>query len=501
MRSYIVFVLLTVMLGLFVVLQLTREPRVHQVTGAALAGTGSGSGTGRTAGTGTGTGMAGSGRGAGAAKKKVAPAPLPPRMKRPLRVAGLGWELVASGVVANKGATSTKKSLFTDERLEVHVTAFQSMEQLEAALARGGADPAGADIAILPLPELVAAQERIRALALQVFLVLGWSHGRDGLMASPAASLVKLPRGRVDLLGKRGQSATFFALLVLELAGLPASRVRLLDAGDRGAGKAPFAAMERPLPDGVPVNDRKFITTTADATRLVPVVAVAPMGLIKSNANALTAWGRVWLDGVEQLRSDVPAAAREVAAHKGAPHALDLLKRLGQIDAAPLMDNARLAGLSGRDPVTLEQLYRRCWHIWREAGVLSSPLPDPLPIHTGIMASMVRTYPSMVEREPPPTPRSPDGKAPASGDALATLLVHRPGIQRWDRQALVEQVGFLVGIMGQAQLEISVRDNLVRARELTLAIKERYEIRIPDRLKPARHRGDGLAQVQIQLPR
>jgi len=496
MRSYVVFFLLVAMTGLFVVLQVTREPALHQATVAPAAGTGTGTGivTPRV----KGKAKKGS---RPASDKKPAPKPLPPLMKRPLRVASLGWELIAPGVVANGGATPGKKSLFKKARLDVHLAAFKSMEELEAALARGGGDPLGADVAILSLPELVAAHERIRALDPQVFLVLGWSRGRDGLMVAANTSLTKLPRGRLDLIGQRGSSPTFFSLFVLELAGVPASRVRLIEMEDKRAKKALFAALERPLPAGVAAGDRKFLATTADAGRLVPVVAVAPNGMIKSNTEALVTWGQVWLAGVERLHADVPAAAREVAALKSAPHALDLLKRLGQIDAAPLIDNARLAGLSGRDPVALNGLFRHCWHIWRTVGVLSSPMPEPPPIHTGIMAAMVRTYPAMVEAEPP-RPRTPAAtrQEAAGTGTLSTLLVHRLGARRWERQALVGPTGFIAAVFGQAQVKVSVRDSIQRARELVADITARYDISTPGRLHPARHAGDGLVRVEIQIP-
>ena len=94
-------------------------------------------------------------------------------MKRPLRVVGLGWELIEPAVVANDGDRSGKQSAFAPSNLTAHLRAFKTAAEVEAALARGGHDEGGADVAILPLPEFVAAHERIKALSPTVFFITG----------------------------------------------------------------------------------------------------------------------------------------------------------------------------------------------------------------------------------------------------------------------------------------------------------------------------------------
>ena len=126
MRSSVIFLLLLVSAGLFVVLQITRDIVPHQVTLAAALPAPA-----------PGTGMGGKGEPPGSKDKAKAkdrnrsepirapairPAhprtgaieatPPKPKMKRPLRVIGLGWELVTPGVVANDGSKAGKGSLF-----------------------------------------------------------------------------------------------------------------------------------------------------------------------------------------------------------------------------------------------------------------------------------------------------------------------------------------------------------------------------------------------------
>jgi hypothetical protein len=505
MRSYVVFFTLLTMGGLFVVFQVTGDRAPHKVTvkveprveGDEPDAKERSATKGKQEGKQASGGKKASGT-SGTSKDKPEPKKLEPRMQRPLRVVSLGWELIAPGVVANGGARPDKGSLFSKERLEVHLAAFRTMQEVESALARGGSDAMGADVALVPLPELVASYERLKALAPKVFLVLGWSRGRDGLMASTGTSLARLPRGRIDLVGKAGRSDTFFSLFTLELLGVPVKQVRLIAADDRRAKKAKLSAMERPLTTGAPVGDRRFLLTTADATRLIPMVAVAADGLIKGHQDALAIWGQVWLAGVEKLQRDVPAAARKVAGLKNAPHALDLLKRLGQIEAAPLMDNARLAGLSGRAPVTLELLFGRCWQIWRDSGVLSSPIPKPIPVHVGIMSAMVRTYPALVEAEPPKA--KPGRSRPTGGGSgEAPRLTFKPKVRRWNEQELVPQVAFVSTVFERAQVRVSVRDSVGRARSLTRTVTQRFDVPTPGRIQPGAHKGDGLIQVKITM--
>src|SRR5690606_19588342 len=108
--------------------------------------------------------------------------PLPPAMDRPLRVVSLGWDLAVPGHLANlpdKSATSAMES--QDMRMELRSVA--KLSAIKEALANGGAHAKGADIAILPLPEMVAAYEDLRALKPQIFFIVGWSRGRDALVA------------------------------------------------------------------------------------------------------------------------------------------------------------------------------------------------------------------------------------------------------------------------------------------------------------------------------
>jgi hypothetical protein len=519
MRSSIVFVLLLISAGLFVVLQLTREPVPHAVTVAAAPKADKADDSGDTA-TKTAKKSAGA-KGSKATKAgkagdttdpvrapgirpegpktgPVAAKPPKPRMKRPLRVMGLGWELITPGVVANDGAKGGKKSLFTKERLKVELSAAGKLALVEAALARGGADKLGADVAILPLPALVAAYDRLRALKPQMLFVVGWSRGRDGLLLKGRASLKTPPRSP-KLIGKPGDAATLLSAQLLTLAGVDPKRIKLVDATSIASRRARYRAAKRPLPRGNPAfANYKFVATSADARYLLPIVAVAPAGFIKAHRDALTVWGHVWLQGIDRMAKDVPGAARKVAALQNGPHALELLKRLGQIQPASLGDNARIAGLSGRSPIDLGLLFRRFWRLWRAMGVLSAPAPEKAPLSVETLSALARTYPALVEAAPPDMTGGKAKRKRADGEQRL-LLRYRPRLRRWDQRKAVEELGLLAAIFDRAKLRVSVRGSLRRARKLVAATTARYTLPDPERLEARSHDKGRLLQISLSL--
>src|SRR5262245_12841406 len=95
-----------------------------------------------------------------------APEP-PPPLKRTLRTVALGWELLAPGALTSEAANG-KPSAYKAAGLETSFTSAATMDDIASALAKGGGESGGADIAIVPLASYVAAYERLRALAPEI---------------------------------------------------------------------------------------------------------------------------------------------------------------------------------------------------------------------------------------------------------------------------------------------------------------------------------------------
>jgi hypothetical protein len=396
--------------------------------------------------------------------KPATPAP-PPALRRTLRTVALGWEFLTPGVIANGGSTPGAVSSYKMAGVDASFLNAPSMEDIESALAKGGAVPGGADIAIMPLSSYVASYEKLRALSPEVIFVVGWSRGREALYGTDARTLTKLATsGTIKVAGASGQPETFLALFVLDLAGVPASRVEIAPKG----AKTPLATAFRTTKEKPP---GKLLVTSADLPHLMPIVAVAPHGFIKAHGSELETWGRIWLTGVSRLQTDVPDGGRQVASIAGAPPVLQIIEALGQIEFASLRENAAAAGLSGRGALTLDEIFRITWRIWRDTGVITTPPPEVSPLHTGLIASLVRTEPNASAVDAP-RPRVPsDAKRPE------VLLVVKAPAGKLDAEAFVTRIGFLAGVFDRLPLRISVKDDAKTATLLMEMARDRFGLR------------------------
>ena len=418
----------------------------------------------------------------------AAEAAAPKPTERPLRVTTLGWELVAAGVAltaADGGATGPLIELAPEATLEA----------VEARLARGGTDPVGADIAVMPLPAFVIAYDRLRALDPRAFVVVGFSHGREEvhaapgalLKAPPAADEVKLvalgPATAADATAKAAgtESATVLGLFALDLLGVQATRVRMIAPGAPEAKAALFSAVARGAAD-----ERKLAFSSADASRLIPIVAIAPKAQLDASEAKMRDFARAWLDGFERSRKDASNVARRLANKEalplaagvgGAPEAISLLERLGQIEPAGLAQQRALIGASAKGPVTLETLAQRTWVIARAGGLTTSAAPSPLPIDDRI-ATAIGPAPS------PPPSNAPAGDA-GSADAGAfaalpagttPLLVYRATDPASDAASVAAQIGFLSGVFEHAAFRVSAKGGEKAARVIAASARDGFNL-------------------------
>lgn len=479
MKSYATFFLIAVMTLGLVFLLVTRSRKDHPVPGvdpafievAAAPDAGDG-------GTGEGGAVALADAATDAASSKPA--------ERPLRVTALGWELVAAGVAltaADGGAIGPSIELAPETTLEA----------VEARLARGGSDPVGADVAIMPLPAFVVAYDRLRALDPRAFAVVGFSRGREEvhaasgalLKAPPAADEVKLvalgPATMADATAKAAgsESATVVGLFALDLLGVSPSRVRMLAPGAPESKSAPFSAVVRGAAD-----ERKLAFSTADASRLVPIVAVAPKKQLDESEPKLRELTKAWLDGLERSKKDASNVARRLANKEalplgagvgGAPEAISLLERLGQVEPATLAQQRTLIGATATGAVTLETLAQRTWVLARAGGLTTSATPSPLPIDERVAAMIA----------PAPAPKHAADADAGSADAGAfaplptgttALVLYRVVDAQADAASVAAQIGFLAGVFEHAAFRVTAKGGEKAARIIASQARDRFDI-------------------------
>ena len=417
---------------------------------------------------------------ADAAPAAEASAPVAPAEK-PIRVAALGWELIAAGVDMKSPA--------------VELAPETALDAVEARLARGGNDSQGADIALVPLPAFVASYERLRALEPKVFLVVGFSRGREEvhtnagalLKAPPGADEVKLvalgPATSADANMKQAgsESATVLGLFALDLLGVAPARIRMIPAGSEAAKTAPFSAIVRGASD-----ERKLALSSSDASRLIPIVAIAPKGVIETRGKALDEWSKAWVEGLARAGKDAPGVARRLATKDnvsfaagvgGAPEALHLVERLGQIEAA-------------KPTVPIDTLMQRTWQLARAGGLTTSAAPDPLPIDPRAVTP------------PKQTPTAGDADAGAFGPVPtgATPLVLYRADTASDANAVAAQIGFLSGVFERAVFRISAKGGDKAAKNIASMARDKYEVSSSRLATVAAEPQGAFAAVEILSP-
>jgi hypothetical protein len=366
-------------------------------------------------------------------------------MDRPLSVVALGWDIIAPGILANEGTKPNPKSAFAPNGLDVRLSVSSAMSNVEEALARGGGDASGADVAIVSLPSFVEAYERLRALSPEVFFVVGFSRGREALAGKNAGLPTGPTKGNVKLVGARGAPATFLGLFLLDIAGVAPANIEMVIPGDREEKDASFFAFDRG--DSRTEAGRKILLTTADTPHLVPIVAIAPHGLIAEKERAMTALAKGWLEGIKKLGNDPPGGARIIAALDGAPEPLALLRALGEMETATIADNAHFLGLSGRSALTIPTLFQRTWQLYRGVSFLSTPPPENLPISTAVAIALARSSDSLAGRDN----RSAKGDLKEGKDAF---VVYRQ--EKLDEETLVNTMGLLAAVFERSVLRVSI---------------------------------------------
>ncbi|MRG96746.1 hypothetical protein [Polyangium spumosum] len=426
--------------------------------------------------------------GSTSASAPAADAGTAPLMDRPLKVVSLGWELAAPALLANEGQAPGPKSVFTTAGLDVRVSVADAMSVVEEALARGGGDEKGADVAVLPLPTFVAAYERLRALSPEVFFVVGFSQGREAFAAAETPK-----KGAPILVGTPGSPATFVGLFMLDIQGVPASSVKIVAPGSREEKDASYVAFDRMEMGADAAAGHKIVLTTADTPKLVPLVAVAPRGLIADKERALAALADGFSKGQSMLAKDPPGGARIVAAAKGAPEPLALLRRLGDMKSASLRDNTKLAGLAGRGALTLQTLFGRTWQLYRAASLLATPPPSPPPIATSVIATLARSGFGTL----------PEMSGEGGGDLEGTKSLVEFRQEKLDEEALIDTIGLLAAVFERNVLRVAVAGaagpgsvDAAKTKKVIEAAAGRYNLQ-PWRLVAQKRTGSKGAVVMV----
>ncbi|MDB4996154.1 MAG: hypothetical protein JWM74_3586 [Myxococcaceae bacterium] len=429
MRSYVVFVVLVFLLigGFYAIITRTREAHVApepEIVVATFEDAGNGKPLYPM--------LDASALDAAADGSSTLDAGPPGKLARPLRVAALGWDVAAPGLV--------------EPAASLQVTAVDATSDIESRIGRGGGDPDGADIAVVPLASFVASYEKLKALQPEVFLVVGWSRGREVILGSSGATLGKLSRTEEVRVTSGGiEAPTMLALVAFDAVGVAPDKVRVLPFAPDD--KKPFFVMaDRASLDGGTVgagpSGQKVVLTSADAARAVPLVAFAARSFLDAHPEDVTSFAKQWFSGNVGVRADAAGASRKIAAMPKAPEAVFLLERLGQMEPAAADDLA---------PELLQELVRHEMELWRAAGSSGGTAVSALPVATATLTALAKPGPADAGAKPAPA------IGPKRGGNVLLVRRESPPDGKLDEEAFGATLAWLATVFDRSTIRVTVK--------------------------------------------
>ena len=156
----------------------------------------------------------------------------------------------------------------------------------------------------------------------------------------------------------------------------------------------------------------------------------------------------------------------------GAPEAIALLERLGQIAPVGLAQQRSLMGSGAKGAVTLETLAQRQWGLARSGGLTTSAAPSPLPVDDRIVTALA----------PAPAPLGTHegggadaGAFPALPTGTTALVAYRADPTA-DAATVVAQIGFLAGVFERAAFRVSAKGGDKAARAIAASARDKFDL-------------------------
>ena len=350
----------------------------------------------------------------------------------------------------------------------------------------------------------MAVFERLEVLEPRIFFAVGFARGGD-VVAGPTDLAEVDAEETIELRAPTASASAVLASFAFDVADVP---LRLVADSD-----GPWRALERrPSDAGRAALDGRVLLSTADASRLVPYVAIARAGFLRDHGVAAAALVEGWLQGQRMVDADREAAARAIAGIPGAPPMLTVLNDLRLVAPTKLTDNAQLMGLAGRGAVTLPRLFEQTTRWWVEAGLVTDAESTAPPIDASVVALVARRHRALDDDDPPLPKEEPEddddgagGGAPDAPEPPAlgdVILVQRLRGAKPDTRTLVDAVGWLAGIFPDAALELSVHPGAVADDKATARTIDRAATRFRlDRARLVSRDANGQAGTLRHDPR
>lgn len=308
---------------------------------------------------------------------------------RPLVIGMISWPGYAGGIVANGGFQENAESIFTKKYgLPVRFVLIEDIDARGKAFAKGG--PEGVDVIWTTVDfwanELPNFMEGgIEAAA---FLQVDWSRGGDAIVADVSVTTVEGLKDQKIALVQFTPSHWLLeqALRQSNLTNEERQKVRdnLVFTQDVPTARSAFVAgqvdaavvWEPDIKQALKRDKSHILLSTKDFPNLIADMLVARKDFIRSHPQAMEAFVRGWLDGVEEAKKNPDLAARLLMENEPLFADLGMEATKDSLTWAywtNLDDNARMFGLDGSAPL-FDSIFAEAGTVWQSLRVIDQPV-------------------------------------------------------------------------------------------------------------------------------
>ena len=309
---------------------------------------------------------------------------------RPLRVGIVSWPGYAGGIVANNGFKPNKDCIFWNKhQLQVEFLLMEDIDLRAKAFQTGGEK--GVDIvwSTVDFWANEAAGFIKNGVKVKAVMQVDWSQGGDAIVADRSINQIE------DLRDKKISLALFTpshwllesnlqnssldeadqAKIVKRIVGKNASP----DArADFVAGKVDAAVVWEPdVTEALQKRPNSHIlVSTRTANNLIADIMVAREDFIKEHPDVIKAFVQGWLEGTVEANRNPSRAAKLLAENE--PLYKDMgeqatLDQLSAVKWADLMDNTKMFGLDGSQPL-FDDIFNKAASAWHKRGYIDQTI-------------------------------------------------------------------------------------------------------------------------------
>lgn len=284
------------------------------------------------------------------------------------------------GVVANDGAQPGPKSRFSAAGLEVEFKLIRGSKERLAAF-----DEGEVDVMLLTLDYFanLVPVYRDKGVELRAFLMADWSRGNLGLVVRPELQSIEALR-TAKVATTRNTPTHYFLLSLLKKSNLLPAEVERVKSNLVFATKTPLAGemfkrgevdavaiWEPHLSQAMQEGKGHLLVSTATATHLIADVLFARADFLKARQDDLTAFTRIWFEGVAALASEPEPSVQTIARAFG-QSAAETHGVLDKIKPTTFADNRQFFGLE-REQCAYLSLFDEASRFWQKEGVIRAP--------------------------------------------------------------------------------------------------------------------------------